>query len=374
MKTVCVIGAGRIGESISELLLDSGDYQVRLADHSDAQLQRIPTHPSLQTHRTDVGDTAALQTLLDGTDAVINALPWNLTTPVAEAAARSGTAYFDMTEDVAATRAVSALAEGAESAFMPQCGLAPGFVSVVAGALIERFDEPYSAMLRVGALPRYPGNRLGYNLTWSPEGMVNEYCELCPGIVDGELRELAPLTELHEFTLDGVRYESFNTSGGLGTLPYSRGPMLRHLRYQSIRYPGHAHIMRTLLEDLRLRERRDTLLDLLRNALPGTLQDVVVIYVTVIGKRDGTLMEESFVTRVHGGQVNATQRSAIQRVTAGGICAMVDLYLSGRLPRRGLLRQEDVKLEEFLANRFGAVYAGDTQPEARSIAPLRQSA
>jgi len=358
MRKICVVGAGRIGEAIGDLLLASGDYAVELVDHDPGVLERIPPREHLRTQRADVTDPLSLDRVLKGADATVSALPWQLTLPLAEAAARAKVAYFDLTEDVATTRAVGELAASADSAFMPQCGLAPGFVSVVAHDLVSRFDEAETALLRVGALPRFPTNRLGYNLTWSPEGVVNEYCEPCPAIVDGERRMIAPLGDLATLRIDGVSYEAFNTSGGVGSLTDSLAGRIRELRYQSLRYPGHADAMKLLLDDLGLRDRREQLIALLRDAIPETRQDVVVIHVSVRGRRRGALEQEAFVTRVHGATIGGVERSAIQLVTAGGVCAMIDLMFEGALARRGLLRQEQVPLSAFLANRFGRVFAG----------------
>src|SRR5207248_11525965 len=104
------------------------------------------------------------------------------------------------------------------TAFLLQWGLAPGFISIVAADLAGRFGTLDSVRMRVVALPAYPCNALNYNLTWSTEGVINEYCEPCEAIVDGQLREVPALEEREEFALDGVQYEAFNTSGGLGTL------------------------------------------------------------------------------------------------------------------------------------------------------------
>ena len=190
-----------------------------------------------------------------------------------------------MTEDVASTRAVKQLAAGARTAFIPQCGLAPGFITIVASDLASRFDELQDVRMRVGALPKFPSNALNYNLTWSTDGVINEYCEPCEAIVNGQLRETQPLEELEEFSLDGVLYEAFNTSGGLGTLCETLAGKVRNLNYRTIRYPGHAAIMKALLNDLRLRDRRDLLKDILENSVPVTLQDVVIVFVTVSGLR-----------------------------------------------------------------------------------------
>ena len=171
----------------------------------------------------------------------------------------AGAHYLDLTEDVASTRAVKQLAAGARTAFIPQCGLAPGFITIVASDLASHFDELQDVRMRVGALPKFPSNALNYNLTWSTDGVINEYCEPCEAIVNGQLRETKPLEELEEFSLDGVLYEAFNTSGGLGTLCETLAGKVRNLNYRTIRYPGHAAIMKALLNDLRLRDRRELL-------------------------------------------------------------------------------------------------------------------
>ena len=102
--------------------------------------------------------------------------------------------------------------------------------------------------MRVGALPQFPSNALNYNLTWSTDGVINEYCEPCEAIVNGELREVPPLEEREEFALDGVTYEAFNTSGGLGIALRDVEGQGRNLNYKTIRYPGHAAIMKALLQ------------------------------------------------------------------------------------------------------------------------------
>jgi saccharopine dehydrogenase-like NADP-dependent oxidoreductase len=295
--------------------------------------------------------------VLAGKFAVLSAAPFHLTTMIAEAAARAGVHYLDLTEDVASTRRVKELAQGGESAFIPQCGLAPGFVSIVANDLARRFDTLESVRMRVGALPQYPSNALNYNLTWSTDGVINEYCEPCEAIVDGALVSVPPLEEREEFSLDGITYEAFNTSGGLGTLCETYKGKVRTLNYRTIRYPGHAAIMKALLNDLGLRDRRDVLKDILENALPATMQDVVVIFVTVSGRRNGRLLQESYANKIYSHMLGGAMLSAIQITTASGICAVLDMLADGKLPQKGFVRQEDITLDAFLANRFGRNYA-----------------
>jgi saccharopine dehydrogenase-like NADP-dependent oxidoreductase len=166
-----------------------------------------------------------------------------------------------------------------------------------------------------------------------------------------------PLEEREEFSLDGVTYEAFNTSGGVGSLCETLRGKVRNLNYRTIRYPGHCAIMKALLQDLRLRERRDVLRDILENALPTTLQDVVIVFVTVTGMKGGRLVQETYANKVYGQKVNGVERSAIQLTTAAGICAVLDMLAAGKLAQRGFVRQEDIVLADFLANRFGRVYA-----------------
>jgi saccharopine dehydrogenase-like NADP-dependent oxidoreductase len=358
MRDILLIGAGKIGETIADLLCVSGDYRVTVADRSDLQLQKLARRPQLKTLALDVADDEAIAASLKGRYAVLSAAPYSVTGKIASAARQAGVHYLDLTEDVANTRLVKTLAAGANSAFIPQCGLAPGFIAIVAHDLARRFESLDSVRLRVGALPLYPSNALNYNLTWSTDGVINEYDEPCEAIVEGQLREVAPLEELEEFSLDGVRYEAFNTSGGLGTLCETLAGKVRQLNYKTVRYPGHRDIMKALIQDLRLGERRELLKDILERALPATRQDVVLVFVTVSGHRDGQYLQETYANKIYGTEVGGIARSAIQITTAAGICAMLDLLTQGVLPQKGFIRQEDVSLPAFLSNRFGSAYGG----------------
>jgi saccharopine dehydrogenase-like NADP-dependent oxidoreductase len=366
MKNIVIVGAGKIGSMIAELLGGSGDYAVTVVDRSTQQLARLETAVAITKITADITQPGVLQRILTGQFAVLSAAPYHATRTIAEAAKAAGAHYLDLTEDVASTRAVKQLAAGAKTAFIPQCGLAPGFITIVAGDLGKRFEQLHDVRMRVGALPKFPSNALNYNLTWSTDGVINEYCEPCEAIVNGHLRETQPLEELEEFSLDGVRYEAFNTSGGLGTLCETLAGKVRNLNYRTIRYPGHAAIMKALLNDLRLRDRRDLLKDILEHAVPMTLQDVVIVFVTVSGLRDGQLTQETYANKIYAAPLGGRVRSAIQLTTAGGICAVLDLLATGHLPQSGLIKQEEIELAPFLANRFGRVYSTAAEAAANA--------
>ncbi|MDB6086621.1 MAG: lysDH [Gammaproteobacteria bacterium] len=357
MKDIVVVGAGKIGSMIAELLVRSGDYAVTVVDRSQQQLDRLEIGVAVTKMAVDITQGHSLRKILEGKFAVLSAAPYHATQLIAEAAKAAGSHYLDLTEDVASTRVVKQLAAGARTAFIPQCGLAPGFITIVASDLASRFDQLQDVRMRVGALPKFPSNALNYNLTWSTDGVINEYCEPCEAIVNGQLRETQPLEELEEFSLDGILYEAFNTSGGLGTLCETLAGKVRNLNYRTIRYPGHAAIMKALLNDLRLRDRRDLLKDILENSVPITLQDVVIVFVTVSGLRAGQLVQETYAHKIYAAPLGGRVRSAIQITTAGGICAVLDMLSAGDLPQSGLIRQEGIKLQPFLANRFGRCYA-----------------
>jgi saccharopine dehydrogenase-like NADP-dependent oxidoreductase len=132
---------------------------------------------------------------------------------------------------------------------------------------------------------------------------------------------------------------------------------VRTLNYRTIRYPGHAAIMKALLNDLGLRHRREVLKDIFENALPTTTQDVVIIFVTVSGRKDGRLVQETYANKVYSGVVAGRMTSAIQITTAASICAVLDMMVEGKLPREtGFIRQEEISLDAFLQNRFGQYY------------------
>ncbi|MFA6154484.1 saccharopine dehydrogenase C-terminal domain-containing protein [Mesorhizobium sp.] len=356
MKHIVVVGAGKIGGSIALMLAETGDYAVIVADRNPEQLIKIDRHPAISTATLDITDHVKLVATLKGKFAVLSAAPFSLTGGIAEAALEAGVHYLDLTEDVATTKKVEELAAGANAAFIPQCGLAPGFISIVANDLANRFDTLDSVRMRVGALPQYPSNALNYNLTWSTDGLINEYIEPCEAIVEGKAVTVPAMEEREEFSLDGVTYEAFNTSGGLGTLAKSLEGHVRTMNYRTIRYPGHQAIIKALLNDLNLRNRREVLKDLFENALPATMQDVVVIFVTVCGWRDGRYLQETYANKVYAGVVAGKLMSAIQITTAAGITTVLDLLAQGKLTARGFVRQEEIALADFLGNRFGRVY------------------
>ncbi len=362
MHRVLLLGAGKIGRMIAKLLVESGDYDVLVADHERAALTRIEKQSNVATAQVNATKRDDLQAVLEGRDSVISALSFRFNPLIAETAVAEGVNYFDLTEDIETTRKVRGIVESVspESIVMPQCGLAPGFISIVANQLTKQFDKLDTVHMRVGALPQFPSNAMKYNLTWSTDGLINEYCNPCEAIHDNRQIEVLPLEGLQTFSLNGVRYEAFNTSGGLGTLCESLTGKVRELNYKTIRYVGHRDLMAFLVNELQLRNRREILKDILESSTPVTFQDVVVIFCNVTGWRKGKLVQISDARKIYSKLTEGEPWSAIQITTAAAVCAVVDLHVAGELPHRGFVRQEDVDYDKFLSNRFGNCYATES--------------
>ncbi len=359
---VLVLGVGKIGSLITCLLSQSNDYLVHLGNLNIEAANKLINDlklPNVTASKLDARDSDALDALFEKEkfDAVISSLPYYCNPLVADKAAKFNVHYFDLTEDVSVTEHVKKVSQGKETVFMPQCGLAPGFISIAANALIKNFDELESVKMRVGALPVNQNNALKYSLTWSTDGLINEYGNTCFGIENGKLTSLLPLEGYETITLDGIHYEAFNTSGGLGTLAETYAGKVQSMNYKTLRYPGHCKIIKLLMNDLKLNDDRETLKRVLEDAIPKTLQDVVLIYVAVTGYKNGELFDENYVKKIYPATINGKLWSSIQVTTAAGICGVVDIVLNNIKDYRGFVTQEQISLDAFVANRFGKYYA-----------------
>jgi saccharopine dehydrogenase-like NADP-dependent oxidoreductase len=371
MHKVLLLGAGKIGEMIATLLAATGNYEIRVGDIDSLALERLRRSVDVPTMLLDADDSAGLSAAVEGRQSVISALSFRSNRAVAQAALAAGASYFDLTEDIETAAAIRELASMTRPGqiFMPQCGLAPGFISVLANDLARKFDSLDAVHMRVGALPEFPSNALNYNLTWSTDGLINEYCNPCQAIHDGRLIDALPLDGLESFSLDGVHYEAFNTSGGLGTLCETLTGQVRELNYRTVRYRGHRDLMAFLLQDLRMAERREMLKEILERALPITLQDVVVIFCNVTGRQEGRFTQWSDARKIYSQLIGGRTWSAIQVTTAAGICAALDLHVAGCLPRSGFVKQEQIDFTQFVHNRFGRYF--DSRITTRYSAAIR---
>lgn len=358
MNSVVVLGSGKIGAAIASLLYHSGDYDVTVIDHDGLSLTKLKKLIPIETRQLDITSKSVLLKCLQGKEIVISACPYSVNPTIAAAALQTGVSYFDLTEDRKTTTKIRSLAAKANEGqvFVPQCGLAPGYIGILAADTCREFEKLDQVKMRVGALPQFPTNLMMYNLTWSTDGLINEYCNPCQAIDKGVLKEIQPLEGIELFSLDGVNYEAFNTSGGLGTLCETLKGKVYNLNYKTVRYKGHQYLMHFLVNSLRLGDRREILKDILETAVPMTLQDVVLIFVSVSGWINGQLQQVNRASKIYHQTLFNEPWSSIQLTTASGICAVVDLYARGTLNGTGFIRQESIALNDFLENRFGQFY------------------
>ncbi|MEM8885902.1 MAG: saccharopine dehydrogenase C-terminal domain-containing protein [Planctomycetota bacterium] len=358
MVSVLVIGSGRVGRTIVHMLAREADYEVYLADADPTRALAVAKESDkIVAFPEGVAEADALKRALAGKDAVISAAPFAANPQIAECAAASKVSYFDLTEDVKVTQFVKELAEKTPGvAFVPQCGVAPGFISLAGTHIIDQFDEVDALTIRVGALPDQPNNRLKYNLTWSTEGLVNEYLHPCESLRGGKVTMVPPLEGKEEVVIDGVTYEAFTTSGGVGTLCHSFEGRIRRLDYKTIRYPGHLELIRFLLEDLRFREHPEELVKIFHRSIPATRDDFVLVSVRGLGFIDGRYEERTYWRKVEGRRLGGHFFTGIEVSTAAGVCGALHAVLRGGETREGLVKVEEISYDSFMDSPFGQYY------------------
>ena len=329
-----IVGSGNIGWALKQLLKE--DYDIKQGDITDG---------------FDAGDIKQVKTFLLGLDAVISAGPFAVNKNIAQIAAEESIGYFDLTEDVETTEYIRNLES--ESILMPQCGLAPGAINICASGMMEEFDSVNEVLMRVGALPRFTTNEMSYYLSWSTNGLINEYCNEAGAIYEGKAVKLMPLEGAEKLVIEGESFEAFNTSGGCATMCETYADKVENLTYKTIRYPGHLNHMKFLFNDLHLKKNKDILEKLFDKEVPRTKNDVIIFFVKVIGLIDGVLQEKTYLRKIYGNE----KFSAIQLTTASGVCSVLKIFLDGKLNSKGFTKQESLSWKDFLDNKFGKVYS-----------------
>jgi saccharopine dehydrogenase-like NADP-dependent oxidoreductase len=346
MSKIGILGSGKIGKVAAYMISSSqvpNNLTVTLAD-------KVSSDPNVVI--VDASDYILLDSFVSTQDAIVNAMPYTMNKFVAESCARLGKSYFDFSEDVATTAFVKNLAHSGSmkpgQVMIPQCGLAPGAINIIAADLIKVFDEVDTLEMRVGALPCNANNEMKYYLSWSSAGLVNEYNNPCDALWRGQHIKVLPLENLEHIVLDGIPYEAFNTSGGVATMCETYEGKICNLDYKTIRYPGHCEHMKFVMHDLGFSNHPERLIQIIEENVPGTSQDVVIIYVNAVGTINGKPHQRSYTKRItheHG-------LTAIQRSTAAGMSSVVSMWLNGQLPD-GFVKQEDIKFDDFIKTPWG---------------------
>jgi lysine 6-dehydrogenase len=254
------LGAGLQGAACAFDLLQYTDGTVTLAD---ARLAALPgfldgAGQRLTYREVDAKDASAVRGILAEHDAVLCALPYYFNFDIARLAVDAGVHFADLGGNTAIVRQQETLDAAARAkgvCVVPDCGLAPGMVNILAADGIGRLDTVDSVKLFVGGLPRHPQPPLNYQIVYSLEGALDYYTTPSWIVRDGKPAQVNALTELEsvEFPSPIGTLEAFHTAGGISTMPWDFAGRVTAMEYKTLRYPGHAQIMRAI-RDLGLLE------------------------------------------------------------------------------------------------------------------------
>jgi saccharopine dehydrogenase-like NADP-dependent oxidoreductase len=351
MKNILVIGMGKVGTLVGILL--SSRFKVTGLDKNKPAYNVVLPFEVIQ------GDVSNLETLknnMQNFDAVVSCMPYYLNMAIAQSAHDLGIHYFDLTEDVPTTNFIRDLAKTSKGVMAPQCGLAPGLIGIIGANLASKFTKLRDIELRVGALPKYPNGLLGYSFTWSPAGVINEYINDCEVIHNGVRKLVTALDGVEKIYIQGEEFEAFSTSGGLGTMCETYEGKVDTLNYKTMRYPGHAKLMKFLLYELIMKDQKEVLEKILTDAKPPVQEDVVYVYAVIEGWKGDIIQREEFYRAYSPKIINGEKWRAISWTTAASLAAVIEMVADGKLHKSGFLKQEDINFEAFLETSNGSYF------------------
>ncbi len=353
---IIVLGAGRMGYGAAYDLSRSADVEsVTIADVDFERARLVADRlnsPKVIPRQADVTDYGQAVALLGGHNAAISCVTYSLNLQLARAAVESRVNFCDLggnNDVVASELALDSEARLAGINIIPDCGLAPGMVSVLAAHGAARFDRLDSLRIRVGGLPQSPAPPLNYQIVFSVEGLINEYVERSRVVREGRIIEVDSMTEIEslEFPAPFNHMEAFHTSGGISTLPDSFS--VREMDYKTIRYPGHCQQFKLLIDlglatsepvevdGVSVKPRR-VLGEMLLRSLPADGPDVVLIRVEFRGKTDGD--DHSLRYDIIDYLDPQTGLSAMMRTTAIPASIIAQMMARGEIKQKGAVPQE----------------------------------
>ncbi len=350
-----VLGAGLQGSACAfDLLRSDGVDEVVIADiHVSAFppfLEKMRSDARLKPMTIDARDSSAVLALMRNADACMNALPYYFNFDIARLAAEAGCNYADLggnTEIVFKQLELEAQAQSKGISIIPDCGLAPGMVNILAAAGIDELDQPEALRIRVGGLPQNPQPPLNYQIVYSIEGVIDYYTTRSWVLTNGEPREVEALSEVEpiRFPEPIGELEAFHTAGGLSTMAWTYRGRLRDMEYKTLRYPGHAAIMRSIrelgllsLDPIKVGDKEVVPRQVFISAVEPVLKkpespDVVALRVEVDGVKNGA--PTSIVYELVDRMDEANRVSAMERTTGYSLSITGQMQVDGRIARKG---------------------------------------
>jgi lysine 6-dehydrogenase len=304
-------------------------------------------------NRLDAGNVEEAYGKFKDHNAVISAVAYKYNRGLATAAIKAGTHFFDLGGNnsvVAEEFRLNKQAKQAGVVIIPDCGLAPGMVSVIAAGDLARFDIPESLHIRVGGLPQKPHPPLNYQMLFSAEGLINEYFEPVFAIRNGRKITLSPLNEVETLNFSGLgKFEAFTTSGGISTLPQTYGRLLKNLDYKTIRYPGHCEKFKTIMdigladwnkimvEDIKVSP-RSVLKAVLDKNLSFNEPDMTLVRLASEGFVKGK--RKKLISEIVDYFDHETGLTSMMRCTSFPVAIIAIMAASGAITARGVVPQE----------------------------------
>lgn len=354
---IAVIGAGLMGRAaLCDAARAEGVEGVGIFDideHTAAEIGERFGEGKAVSGRLDASDETAAAEVLAQYDAAVSCVTYRLNPGLTRAAIQAGCHLVDLGGNNDVVKAQLEMDNEAREAgviVIPDCGLAPGMVSIMAADGIARMDRVDSVRIRVGGLPQSPRRPLNYQIVFSPEGLINEYWEPCVILKNGQKKTVNPMTGLEQLEFDGIgEFEAFYTSGGSSTLPDTYAGKIDFLDYKTIRYPGHCDRFRTMLElglasrkELevggQMVEPRELFKAVLQNVLSFHDPDMVLVRVIIQGEKDSAPAVRSY--EIVDRQDSRTGLTAMMRTTAFPAAIIAWLAASGKITERGVKPQE----------------------------------
>ncbi len=365
-----VLGAGLQGSACAFDLLQNPDVaEVRLGDRV---LDRIPAFlkpyvgTRLTLHPIDAKDAQGVATFMRGTTAAMCAMPYQLNLALAHIAVKERVHFADLggnTEIVFKQHdELDAAAKAHNLSIIPDCGLAPGLVNILAELGIRRCDSVSSVRLFVGGLPQHPEPPLNYQVVYSLHGMLDYSTTPSWVLRGGERRQVAALSERERVHFEQPLgdLEAFHTGGGLSTMAFRYEGKIPVMEYKTLRYPGHAEILTAIrelgffsLEPIQVGEQIVVPRDLAITVMDKKLRkpsspDLVALRVIVEGEKDGKPVrhEWELVDRFdaqHG-------ITAMMRTTGYSLSITGQMQAAGEIPVSGVYTPDEcVPAEKYLA-------------------------
>ena len=354
---ILVLGAGRMGHgAVFDLIHNSPDVDaVTVADFhlEKAEAVAASVGGNVTARQIDASNYDEIVELFRGHDSVISCVNYWYNVALSKAAIETRANFCDLGGNnyiVDEQLALDADAKAAGINIIPDCGLAPGMVSVLAMHGAARFDSIDEIHIRVGGLPQDPQPPLNYQLVFSVEGLINEYLEVARVIRDGKITEVDSMTEIESLSFDGFPpLEAFQTSGGTSTLPDSFLGNIKELDYKTIRYAGHCEKFKTMMDlglcssdeivvDFQKVKPRKVFGELLQKHLPADGPDYVLVRLDFVGVKDGhsKKLRYDIVDRLD----ESTGMSAMMRTTAFPASIIAQMMAGGDVISRGATPQE----------------------------------